>query len=126
MGERVKKIVMLITTFAGGVAFATVGDMAASVTDTFAQISNLVGGAAYLAGLLFVAFGLVKFKQHRDNPQQTPVATPFTLCIVGVLLIFMQNLVTETGSTIYSSGGVSGGASGEGFDEIGISDSSKV
>ena len=102
-------------------AAATIGDMATSINDTFTAISSLVGGAAYLFGLIFTVAGLFKFKQHRDNPQQVQIGTPFTLLGIGVLLIFLPNLITQSGSTVFSSGTTTGGASGSGFDDIGSS-----
>ena len=104
-------------------AAANIGDMAESINNTFTQIAALVGGGAYLVGLVFIVFGLFKFKQHRDNPQQIPIGTPFTLLGVGVLLVFLANLITQTGSTIFASGTTTGGASGSGFDDIGGSSS---
>ena len=105
-------------------ASANIGNMAESINSTFSQIAALVGGGAYLVGLIFIVFGLFKFKQHRDNPQQIPIGTPFTLLGVGVLLVFLPNLIDQTGSTIFSSGTTTGGASGSGFDDIGSSSSS--
>ena len=100
-------------------AMANIGDMANSINSTFSAISSLVGGAAYLFGLIFTVAGLFKFKQHRDNPTQVPVGTPFTLLGIGVLLIFLPNLITQSGSTVFSSGQTTGGASGSGFSDIG-------
>jgi intracellular multiplication protein IcmD len=104
-------------------AHANIGNMAESINNTFTQIAALVGGGAYLVGLIFIVFGLFKFKQHRDNPQQIPIGTPFTMMGIGVLLVFLPTLITQTGSTIFSSGTTSGGASGSGFDDIGGSSS---
>lgn len=115
-----KKLILAMSIAAvGTVAFATIGDMAESINNTFSAISSLVGGAAYLFGLIFTVAGLFKFKQHRDNPQQVPIGTPFTLLGIGVLLIFLPNLITQSGDTVFSSGTTTGGASGGGFDDIG-------
>jgi intracellular multiplication protein IcmD len=114
-----KRILAISAATLGVSVFANIGDMAASINSTFTQISSLVGGASYLFGLVFTVAGLFKFKQHRDNPQQVPIGTCFTLLGIGVLMIFLPNLITQSGSTIFSSGTTSGGASGSGFADIG-------
>lgn len=118
-----KRILILAAASIGISAYANIGDMAASINSTFTEISSLVGGAAYLFGLIFTVAGLFKFKQHRDNPQQVPIGTCFTLLGIGVLMIFLPNLITQSGSTVFSSGTTTGGASGSGFSDIGGSSS---
>lgn len=103
-------------------AYADIGDMAESINSTFSAIAQLIGGAAYLFGIGFTGAGLLKFKQHRDNPQQVQLGACFTLLVVGVLLIFLPSLVTQAGETVFSSSsGVTGGTSGTGFDDLGSS-----
>ena len=114
-----KRILALSACVMSTLALANIGDMAQSINSTFTQISSLIGGLAYMVGLIFVVFGLFKFKQHRDNPQQVQIGTCFTLVGIGVLLIFLPNLITQSGSTVFSSGTTSGGASGTGFSDIG-------
>ena len=96
-----------------------IGNVAQSVTGSFQAISSLIGGAAYLAGLGFGVGALLKFKAHRDAPTQVPIGTPFTMLGIAVLLIYLPSLLTTTGSTIFSSGGVTGGAYGLDFGGIG-------
>ena len=120
-----KKSFLIVVSFlcASIATYANIGDMAESITNTFNQITALVGGAAYLFGLLFMVAGLFKFKQHRDNPQQVQIGTPFTMMGIGVLLIFLPTLITQTGETVFSSGTQTGGATGSGFEDIGGSSS---
>lgn len=114
-----KHLVVLSTAALSAAAMANIGDMAASINSTFGQISSLIGGSSYLFGLIFFVLGLLKFKQHRDNPQGVPIGTAFTLLSIGALLVFLPNLITQSGSTVFSSGTTTGGASGSGFDDIG-------
>ena len=99
-------------------AYADIGDMATSINSTFSAIASLIGGGAYLFGLLFVIGGLLKFKQHKDNPQQVQIGTCFTLLGIGILLIFLPTLVGQAGDTVFSSGGSTGGAGGTGFSDL--------
>jgi intracellular multiplication protein IcmD len=99
--------------------YANIGDMAESINDTFTQIANLIGGAAYVAGLGFGMAAIFKFKQHRDNPTQVPVGTPFGMLGVSIMLIYLPSLLTESGSTVFSSSAATYGVDGSGFANVG-------
>ena len=99
--------------------YANIGDMAASINDTFTQIANLIGGAAYVAGLGFGMAAIFKFKQHRDNPTQVPVGTPFGMLGVSIMLIYLPSLLTNAGSTVFSSDTATYGVTGSGFANVG-------
>ena len=119
IGATMKKLIKLpVILLLGVTAYADIGDMAASINSTFAQIAALVGGAAYLAGIILVLSALFKFKQHRDNPQQVQLGTCFTLLFIGILMIFLPNLITQAGGTVFSSDQTSGGVSGSGFSDL--------
>ncbi|MEC8882695.1 MAG: DUF6750 family protein [Pseudomonadota bacterium] len=120
--KKLSKLAILIGLTA--CAYADIGGMAESINSTFSAISQLVGGAAYLFGLCFTCAGLFKFKQHRDNPQQVQLGSCFTLLGIGILLIFLPNLVSQAGETVFSSGTTTGGAAGTGFSDLGTSGSS--
>lgn len=99
--------------------YANIGDMAESINNTFTQIANLIGGAAYVAGLGFGMAAIFKFKQHRDNPTQVPVGTPFGMLGVSIMLIYLPSLLTESGSTVFSSAAATYGVDGSGFSNVG-------
>ena len=99
--------------------YADIGTMAESINNTFTQIANLIGGAAYVAGLGFGMAAIFKFKQHRDNPTQFPVGTPFGMLGVSIMLIYLPSLLTETGQTVFSSDATSYGVYGTGFANVG-------
>jgi intracellular multiplication protein IcmD len=100
-----------------------IGGMAAHVTNAMNSIARLIGSLSYIIGLCFFLGALLKFKQHRDNPTQVPVGTPFTYFGIAILMIFMPMLITESGKTVFSSNLSTGGVSGSGFTNIGVSSS---
>ena len=68
----------------------TFGGMAGNLNSQFTAIGNLMLNTAYIAGLGFGIAAIFKFKQHKDNPTQVPIGTPFALLAVSVLLVFLS------------------------------------
>ena len=50
-----------------------------------------------LAGLGFGIAAIFKFKQHKDNPTQVPIGTPFALLAISVLLVFFPAIYKPAG-----------------------------
>jgi len=98
----------------------TIGDLAQNVTGSYGQIGSLMTGTAYLAGLGFGISAVFKFKQHKDNPTQIPIGTPFALLAVSVVLIFLPAIYEPAGATIYGSNSAAdaGGFTGSGASSI--------
>lgn len=104
------------SAFAGGTS-GGVGEVAKTVTGNLSNIANLIGAAAYVAGIAFALTGLMKFKAHKDNPQQTPLSQPIVLILIAAGLIFLPSMITAAGGTLFE-GGKAGSAKGEGFEEL--------
>lgn len=97
----------------------TLGTLATNVSDSFNQIGNMMIGLAYIAGIGFGISAIFKFKQHKDNPTQIPISTPFALLGVSVLLVFLPSLYAPAGATVFgSSGGTGGGFTGGGSSTL--------
>jgi intracellular multiplication protein IcmD len=94
-------------TAAGGL-----GTVAATVTQSFSNLARLITGAAYIAGLGFALSALLKFKQHKDNPQQIPIGTPIALLFIGAALVFLPTILGVANQTLFSGQGTIGGPSG--------------
>lgn len=47
------------------------GDIAENIIDSLESLPGLISGLAYLGGLGFGVLGVLKIKDHVDNPQQT-------------------------------------------------------
>ena len=94
-----------------------IGAMASRVQGSMANIASLIGSVSYVVGLGFFIACLLKFKQHRDNPTQVPIGMPFTYLGIAVLLVFLPNLVVETGNTVFSNA-TSYGVTATSFSDI--------
>ncbi len=99
----------------GGNAGVGIGAVASNITGQLESVGNLVVGIAQVAGLVFMAAGLFKLKQHKDNPQQIPIGTPLTMLIIGACLAFLPSLVTTGGETVFGSKAKGGQYDGTGL-----------
>ena len=120
--KNVKAGALLLLSFISASAVyasaATIGSLAYNVTGSFAQIGSLMTGVAYLAGLGFGISAVFKFKQHKDNPTQIPIGTPFALLAVSVILIFLPGIYAPAGQTIFGGTGDAGGFTGAGASQL--------
>ena len=94
----------------------TIGEIASSITGSFANLSKLITAGSYLAGLAFSIGAIMKFKQHKDNPTQIPIGTPIALVFIAAALLFLPSILSVLGSTMFGgSGGTTAGPSGTVF-----------
>jgi hypothetical protein len=49
------------------------------IAEKFANLSALIKAASYIAGLGFSVGAILRFKLHKDNPDQVPIGTPVAL-----------------------------------------------
>jgi intracellular multiplication protein IcmD len=102
---------------ASGAALAssslTLGNMASQITDSFTSLTKLITATSYIAGIGFFIGAVMKFKQHKDAPTQTPIGQPITLTFVAASLLFLPTILSVTGATMFgSSGGSTSGPTG--------------
>ena len=115
--NRISRSILLIMSLLPLVGYAmTLGDMAETLTKSFAQFGKMMIGLAYVAGIGFGISAVFKFKQHKDNPTQIPVSTPFALLGVSCLLVFLPGIYTPAGATLFGDSEL---ARGGGFDGSG-------
>ena len=111
------KIYKVLLTFLGSTAFAAdvndLGGMADTLTQQFADIASLMISVAYVAGIGFGITSILKFKQHKDNPQQVPIGTPFAMMAISVLLIFLPAIYVPAGASIFGANATSGSTKGD-------------
>ncbi len=102
-----------------GAAFAddsNLGAIASDMTSSFGGLGKLFWAAAYIMGTGFALIAVLKFKAHKDNPQQTTLGVPVALLAIGVALIFMPSLLGSTGATIFGDSRTATGFNGEGYN----------
>ena len=95
-------------------AFAaqSLGQIAQTVTNSFGQVAQLITAGSYIAGMGFALGAILKFKQHKDNPQQIQIGQPIALLFVAAALIFLPTIFGIAGQTVFGSGASVGGVTG--------------
>ena len=103
----------LVTLLWAGVAASeSLGTMASTLTATFGSVGKAVTGLSYVAGLGFAIAAILQFKQHKENPSQTPVGKPISQILIAAALLFLPSMFSAVGNTIFAEGGTTAGASG--------------
>jgi len=93
-------------------AAQNISGVAENIISNFGALADLITAAAYVAGFGFAFAAILKFKAHKDNPQQIPVGTPIALLFIAAALIFLPTIFSVSGKTVFGSGGTPGGISG--------------
>jgi intracellular multiplication protein IcmD len=98
----------------GAAAFALsgVGSIASNVTSNLGSIAKLITAASYVAGMAFAVGAVIKFKAHKDNPTQVTIGMPIALLFVAAALIFIPEVFSSAGSTLFGTSGATAGVSG--------------
>ena len=100
---------------------STIGTLADNVRTTLSSIVNLAVASATVVGLFMTISGVVKFKAHRDNPQQVPLSAPIVLIFIGVALMFIPSLIGSIGTTVFGDSSAQKATLDGGSDALGIS-----
>ena len=84
---------------AGGGGIADMGDR---LRDQIGSLTDLIGAAAFIVGLVFGASGLMKFKQHSENPQGTPISHAMVRLLVAGALIALPSVLGTSVGTLFA------------------------
>ncbi|HET6894174.1 MAG TPA: hypothetical protein VFH72_02230 [Candidatus Baltobacteraceae bacterium] len=66
-------------------------------------LAKLITAGSSIAGLAFGLGAILKFKQHKDNPTQTPFSTPIALVFIAAALIFLPAVFQVSSATLFGS-----------------------
>jgi intracellular multiplication protein IcmD len=95
-----------------GISGPSIGAIASNITKSFGALAKLITAGSYIAGFGFSLGAILKFKQHKDNPQQIPIGTPIAMLFVAAALIFLPTIFGTANQTIFGGSGVIGGTGG--------------
>ncbi len=109
--------VFAFASIISGPAFATdANDVAENIVDSIDKLPQLIAVAAYLIGLIFGFWGIIKAKEHVENPGNTPLSASIIRFAIGGAL-FSTPMMYEIMMTTINGG--SGPTSGEWDDFFG-------
>ncbi|GAB5389571.1 MAG: hypothetical protein Alpg2KO_25390 [Alphaproteobacteria bacterium] len=70
-----------------------VGIVAQTLMDQLGSIAALISALAFVLGLGLGASGLMKFRQHSDNPNAVPISQPLVRIVIGAMLIALPAVI---------------------------------
>ncbi len=91
-------LLVSVTAFASD---DTIGDVAETVLSSLGSVETMIVVLCYIAGLGFAGAGILKFKQHKDNPTQVPLGAPIAMIFISAALIYLPQVIKTTGSTLF-------------------------
>ncbi|HQY22478.1 MAG TPA: type IV secretion protein IcmD [Gammaproteobacteria bacterium] len=94
---------------------ADITDIAKTVTTQATAIAKLLSVTAYVAGVGFALAGVLQFKTHKENPQQTPLSKPVVMIVVAACLLFLPTILTIAGASLFGASPISSAPSGAGL-----------
>ena len=81
----------------GGNDFSTISR---NITDSIQDIPGLLSALAYLLGILLGVLGIMKIKDHVENPTQTPLKDGAIRCAAGGCFFALPILYEAMSNTI--------------------------
>jgi len=97
---------MLVGSAGEAQAATTFGKIAENITLSTASIPGLITGLSYLFGILLGVLGVLKIKDHVENPTQTPLKDGAIRLAAGGALFALPIMFDSMFNTI--DGGVGG------------------
>ena len=104
----------------------TLGQVIRNIQTNSISLGGVFSGFSYLAGLVLGYLGIIKLKQHVENPQHSPLSASMTRFLAGgafFALPFVMDVVRATieddGNQVkYTNNGFNGKVSGTGLDAM--------
>lgn len=92
------------TANGGGATFSTI---ARNINQSIEELPGLISGVSYMLGLLLGVLGILKIKDHVENPTQTPIKEGAIRLVSGgalfglpVVFESMLNTIGTTGTLV--------------------------
>ncbi len=89
-------------------------DIAANMTESIANLPGLLSGLAYMFGILLGVLGILKIKDHVENPSNAPLSHGAIRLAAGGALFALPMVYEAMQNTI----GVSQGVQGPGLNAV--------
>lgn len=90
-----------------------VAGVADNLIGNFDDLAKFIVAAAFIMGLGFAVASILKFHAHKNNPQQIPIGTPIALLFIAAALIFIPNIFTIAGTTLFGANAKAGSSQGQ-------------
>jgi len=77
------------------------GQAASNMANTLDSVSSLIQAVAFICGLGYLVSAIMKFKKHRESPQQVPMSTPVTELAMALVLMLVPMLANLFGLSVF-------------------------
>lgn len=108
---------MTTDVFAAGNSLVT---MVQNITQQVNAIVSLLSVTSYVSGVGFAMAGVLQFKVHKENPQQTPLSKPVVMVIVATCLLFLPAILGTAGASLFGENATSSAVAGGTRDLSGL------
>lgn len=98
----------------------SLSSMAQNIIQQLSAIVSLLNATAYVSGVGFAMAGVLQFKVHKENPQQTPLSKPVVMVIVATCLLFLPSIMDTAGKSLLGKNVVSSAEAGGSRDLSGL------
>ena len=88
------KLLIGLSLFYGAQVFAsaTVGEWAQSLMGPAKGLMDIINALCYLTGGVFFVGAIIRYRNHRKNPQQVRLSTPIFYLILAIVIILIPIL----------------------------------
>ncbi len=107
LGAAMTAGMMVSSTSANAASGQNFGSIAANITASIATLPALISALAYLFGVLLSVLGIMKIKDHVENPTQTPLKDGAIRLAAGGALFAIPIIMEAMYETIGSGAGAS-------------------
>ncbi|MCC7305002.1 MAG: hypothetical protein IT558_01950 [Alphaproteobacteria bacterium] len=90
---------------AGIIPMMNLNNVLSNIKDSVEDVPGLLSAAAYLLGVLLGVIGLLKIKEHVENPDQTPLREGVVRLLAGGALFAIPTVFDAMQTTIAGGGG---------------------
>ncbi len=101
----------MMVSSAGAANAASTGNnfnsIASNITGSIASLPGLISAIAYLFGVLLAVLGIMKIKDHVENPTQTPLKDGAMRLAAGGALFALPIVMEAMSNTVGSGAGAS-------------------
>ena len=91
-------VFLIIISASSAFAAADVSDISENIVTSVEGLPGFVAALSYLLGILLGALGILKIKEHVDNPSQTPIRVGFVRLIAGGALFGLPIIYEAVGN----------------------------
>ncbi len=107
---------MLVTSADNAEAGNNFGSIAANINTSISSLPGLISAVAYLVGVVLAVLGIMKIKDHVENPTQTPLKDGAMRLAAGGALFSLPIIMEAMSETMGT--GTAGGASSSGLKAV--------